>query len=409
MGFGEILIYIVCYFGLLTSIYFLITLYENRKKFNTPKYKLFPFVSVIVPAYNEEKTIAKTIKSLKGLNYPKKKLQIIVIDDGSTDSTYNIAKSFNGIEVYRKKNGGKSTALNLGLKKARGEFVGALDADSFADKESLRRLVGYFNDKNIMAVTPSLQVYKPKSFLQKIQKIEYLISIFLRKIFSFLGSIHVTPGPFTIYRKEFFDRYGGYDENNMTEDIEIALRIQSKGYEIENSHNANVFTVSPYHFKPLLNQRLRWYLGFIENVYNYKFLFSPKFGNLGLIILPTAFISAFLVILMMFYTLFTITKDIIKTILNYYNIRFDFLKIIDFKIDFFYLNMENYALLTLITLFIGIIILIVAKNIAREKQKIHYPYILYMLFYWFLFGFWWFGALFLKMFNKRIYWGQKKL
>jgi len=409
MELGEILIYIVCYFGLLTSIYFLITLYENRKKFDTPKYKLFPFVSVIVPAYNEEKTLAKTIKSLKGLNYPKKKLQIIVIDDGSTDRTYNIAKSFKGIEVYRKKNGGKSTALNLGLKKARGVLVGALDADSFVDKEALRRLLGYFNDKNIMAVTPSLHVYKPKSFLQKIQKIEYLISIFLRKIFSFLGSIHVTPGPFTIYRKEFFDRYGGYDENNLTEDIEVALRIQSKGYEIENSHNATVFTVSPYHFKPLLNQRLRWYLGFIENVYNYKFLFSPKFGNLGLIILPTAFISAFLVILMMFYTFFTITKDIIKTFLNYYNIRFDFLKIIDFKLDIFYLNVENYALLTLITLFIGIIILIVAKNIAGEKQKIYYPYILYMLFYWFLFGFWWFCALCLKMFNKRIYWGQKKL
>jgi cellulose synthase/poly-beta-1,6-N-acetylglucosamine synthase-like glycosyltransferase len=407
MDAGEILIYIVCYFGLLTSIYFLLTLYENRNRIAHPKATKFPKVTVIVPAYNEEKTIAKTIRSLLNLDYPK--LQIIVIDDGSTDSTYRIAKTFRGIEVYKKKNGGKAAALNLGLKKAKGELVGALDADSFVDKNALRNMIGYFEDERIVAVTPSLRVYKPKTILQKIQRVEYLIGIFLRKVFSFIGSIHVTPGPFTIYRKSFFDKHGGYDENNLTEDIEVALRIQSIGGEIENSVESNVYTVSPYHFKPLLNQRLRWYLGFIENVYRYRHVFSPGHGNLGLIVLPAAFISVILVILMMFYSTYMFLDRAFKDLLNYQSIGFDWTRVFELNFDLFFVNLERYTLLTIITLIIGVCILVIARNLAKENERIRYHYLFYTLFYWFLFGFWWLGAIFLKITGKRIYWGKKKV
>jgi cellulose synthase/poly-beta-1,6-N-acetylglucosamine synthase-like glycosyltransferase len=260
-----------------------------------------------------------------------------------------------------------------------------------------------------MAVTPSLRVYKPKSILQRVQMIEYLIGIFLRKIFSFLGSLHVTPGPFTIYRKELFDRYGGYEENNMTEDIEVALRIQSLGYEIENSIDANVYTVSPYHFRPLLKQRLRWYLGFIENVYNYRHLFAPKYGNLGLLVLPAAFISIFLVIIMMFYSLFISADELVRRLINYYNIGFDVTKLFDFKIDLFYINIESYTALTFVTLILGIVLVLLAKRLSDEKEKIRFHYLFYALIYWFLFGFWWLGAFFMKFTGKRVYWGQKRL
>ncbi|MEM2131061.1 MAG: glycosyltransferase, partial [Candidatus Woesearchaeota archaeon] len=383
-------------------------------KKNLNNFKRFPYVSIIVPAFNEEKTIAKTLKSLLNLNYQKEKLQIIVVDDGSTDKTYEIAfevkKKYKAknLEIYKKENGGKGTALNFGLKKAKGYFVGALDADSFVDKNALLNILPYFYNENIMAVTPSLKVYEPKSILQRIQMIEYMIGIFLRKVFSFLGSIHVTPGPFTIYRKEFFDKYGYYDENNITEDIEIALRIQKNNFEIENSINAYVYTVAPYNFKPLLNQRLRWYLGFIENILNYKELFSPKQGNLGLIILPSAFISVFLLIIMFFYTFYKFFETTIKNLINYYNINFDLLKIFKINTDLFYFNLSGYVIISFITLCLSFLILLISVRLSKEKVNIKRNYLLYILFYWMLFSIWWLYAIFAKLFGKNITWGKKK-
>ncbi|MEM3373886.1 MAG: glycosyltransferase [Candidatus Woesearchaeota archaeon] len=416
MDFGIILIYVISYFGLFTGIYFLLTLFENKEniRINGLNYHNLPIVSVIVPAFNEEKSIAKTLKSLLDLKYPKNKLQIIVVDDGSTDNTYNVAMSIKkrynakNLEIYKKENGGKGSALNYGLKKAKGVFVGALDADSFVDKMALLNILPYFKNKKVMAVTPSLKVYQPKSILQRIQMVEYMIGVFLRKIFSFLGSIHVTPGPFTIYRKEFFDKYGFYDENNLTEDIEIALRIQKNGFEIENSIDAEVYTVSPYHFKPLLNQRIRWYLGFIENVYNYRKLFNPEHGNLGLIVLPAAFISVFLLIVMFFYTIYKFLESTVKNLINYYNINFDLLRLFKINTDTFYINFSGYVLISFITLILGLMIFFIAKIMSKENLNIKRNYLLYTLFYWMLFSFWWLSAIFLKISGKGLIWGKKK-
>ena len=183
MEFGIILMYVVAYFGLFTAIFFLLTMFENKKELKNPKPKKLPTVTIVVPAYNEEKTISKTLQSLLNLNYPKNKLEIIAVDDGSTDNTYKAAKQFTsqGVKVYKKKNTGKADSLNFALKKSKGELFAALDADSFANPDCLKKMIGYFNDPKIMAVTPSLKVYKPKNMLQKIQYVEYLIGIFLRK------------------------------------------------------------------------------------------------------------------------------------------------------------------------------------------------------------------------------------
>ncbi len=406
MQFGDILIYTTSYFGLFTAIFFLFTMYENKHKLKVPKIKKIYKVSVIVPAYNEEKTISKTIKSLLNLDYPKDKLEILVIDDGSTDNTYKIAKQFESknVKVYTKKNEGKGATLNFGLERCSGELVGALDADSFVARNALKHIIGYFTDKDVMAVTPSLKVYTPKSILQKIQMIEYLIGVFLRKAFAFLGSVHVTPGPFSIYRKFFFDAYGGYDENNIAEDQEIAFRIQSKKYIIENSETANVYTVSPSSFKSLLRQRVRWYVGFIQNTINYRHLFTKKHGNLGLFILPGSFISVFLVILSLFYFLYKFIENTSKNLINYYQIKFDLLTLIDFKLDSFYLNISTIMLLSVLSLIAGITVVYVAKKISKENTKIKISYIFYLIFYWLLFGFWWFISVAYKLFGKKIEW-----
>ncbi len=409
LDFGTILVYVMSYFGLFTALFFLLTLYENKKWVKTPRVKNFPSVTIAVPAFNEENNIRLTIKSLLKLDYPKDKLDIIVIDDGSIDNTYNIAKEYEkyGVRVFTKRNEGKGETLNFALRHAKGELFGVLDADSWVNRNALKKLVAYFNDPDIMAVTPSLKIGKPKSLLQKIQAIEYLFGIFLRKIFAFLNSIHVTPGPFSIFRKSFFDNNGGYRTDTLTEDIEIALRIQSKGYKIENSVDACVFTRGPANFKPLLKQRLRWYKGFLDNLLNYKSLFSSKHGNLGLFILPGSLISVGLTVTLLIYTIFKLSQNWFKTLTLWYSIGFDIKKMLIPNLDFFYFNLNSITYLSIFMLILGMIMIYIAKAISREKARIKVNYLYYMLIYMPLFGFWWMIAIYYKIVGKKIKWGSK--
>ncbi len=412
MNTGDLIVYIVAYFSLFTSIFFILTLIENKGTIRTKNPEKYPEVTIIVPAFNEESNIEITLNSLINLDYPKDKLKIIVVDDGSTDNTYKIAKNFENenCRVYRKKNGGKASALNYALKRCTSEFVGALDADSYVKRDALRKIISYFElSPKIMAVTPSLKVHKPTNFLQKIQRIEYLIGVFLRKMFAFLGSIHVTPGPFTIYRKSFFEKYGYYDENNLTEDIEVALRIQKHNYYIENSVNAEVFTISPNKFGTLYKQRLRWYIGFFENTWKYRELFSRKYGNLGLFILPASFFSVFLVIISLIYFSYKFIDSAIQNIINFYSIGFDFKTLIDFNFDTYLINTNSLMFLSLLALVLGIMIVYFAKNISKEKLSIKWHYVLYIIAYWILFGFWWIAAIFYKATGRKIKWGNKRL
>jgi len=409
MNAGHILIYIISYFGLFTAIFFLLTLFENLHRLKNPKPKKIPSVTLIVPAYNEEKTIEKTIKSLLALNYPKDKLKIVIVDDGSKDNTYKISKKYEGknLKVCTKENGGKGSALNYAIKRSRTEFIGGLDADSFVTRNALKKIVGYFDNPKVMAVTPSLKVYKPKNFLQKIQMMEYLAGVFLRKIFAFLDSIHVTPGPFTIYRRSFFEKYGYFDEDNITEDIEIALRIQKHNFLIENSADAEVFTVAPAKFTELLKQRVRWYVGFIQNVKKYTSLFGRQHGHLGSFILPVAFISALLVIIVLFYAAFRFVSNAFQNIMNYYLVGFDFKTLMQFKIDLFFLNLNAMTVLAVFCLLFSISMIYFAKKISNEKSKIRYSYVMYLFFYWLLFGFWWVIACSYQIFGKKVTWGGK--
>ena len=412
MNIGDLIVYTVAYFGLFTSIFFILTLIENKISVRHKKPTKYLEVTIIVPAFNEESNIEMTLNSLLNLDYPKDKLTIIIVDDGSTDNTYEIANMFESrnCKIFRKKNEGKASALNFALRRCTTEFVGALDADSYVKKDALKKIIGYFElSPKIMAVTPSLKVHKPKNFLQKIQRIEYLIGVFLRKIFAMLGSIHVTPGPFTIYRKSFFDKYGHYDENNLTEDIEVALRIQKHNYYIENSVDAEVFTISPSKFAPLYRQRLRWYIGFFENTWKYKELFSRKYGNLGLFILPASFFSVFLVIISLIYFGYRLIDNTIQYIINFYSIGFDFKTLLNFNIDFYLINTDSLMFLSLLSILVGIMIAYFAKYVSMEKPSIKSHYVIYAVTYWILFGFWWLAAIFYKATGRRVKWGSKKL
>jgi len=407
-NFETILLCIVCFFGLYSSLFFLFLILDNKERLDDPKPKRFPSVTILVPAYNEERTIAKTLRSLLKLDYPRNKLKIFVVDDGSTDRTYEIAKRFENenkglVKVFTKPNGGKASALNYGIKRTKSELIVSLDADSFVSRDALKRMVGYFDDPTVMAVTPALKVYKPKGFWRRIQAMEYLLGVFLRKAFALLGSIHVTPGPFSAYRRKFFERYGYYDEGNLTEDIEVALRIQAKGYDIENSIKAEVFTVAPNRFLPLLRQRLRWYTGFIVNLFRYRSLFKQR-NNLGFFVLPTSLISVGLVLVTAGFSCYILAKSLAHLFRSIKLLGFlDAIKMLKLNLNPFYFGNE-FVIVTASCFVLGFLIIYSAKLFSRERSKIKYSYLLYVFVYYYLFGFWWFWTLINRLFGRQIKW-----
>lgn len=406
MEIALVIIYIASFFALFSTFVYLLTMYENKGNMSSPRAKKLPKVSIIVPAFNEEGRIRKTADSLLNLNYPKNLLEIILVDDGSTDGTWNDMKAYASktAKIFQKKNGGKASAMNYGLARASGEIIVSLDADSFVDKNALIRMVGYFNDPKVMAVTPSMKIWKPKTMLQKIQCFEYMFGIFLRKAAAFLGCIHVTPGPFSAYRKSFFDKYGGYNEKTITEDIEVALRIQSHNFLIENCPKAYSYTLGPSRFWPLFSQRIRWYTGFIGNVINYKHLFGRKYGVLGLFFLPSAFISVFFTLFLVGYALKVLSRNIFNGVFNLNAINFDFIKLINFNLDLFSLTPGVIAMLTILSILLVASIIYIARAISNDKEKLAAPFLISLFLYAPLFALWWLVSFACTATGKKIKW-----
>ena len=406
----EVFIYVATYVGLFTGVFFFYTFLENKQYLQNPKIKRFYDVSIIIPAYNESMTIARTIKSLLKLDYPKDKLKIIIVDDGSKDNTYEIAKRYlsKNVSVFTKPNSGKARSLNFALEKIDTELVGCLDADSYADKFSLKKMIGYFDNGNVMAVVPSIKISNAKGVLQQIQKIEYLFAVYLKKVFSYLKSVYIAPGPLSIYRKSFLDKYGGWDENTLTEDLELALRIQSKNFLIENSVDANVYTVGPKNFKQLFNQRMRWYLGLMSNLLKYKSLFGKKYGDLGIFVLPSSFVFICFSIFAFFYLLRGFFRSFFDWVHNLSVVNFEFLSFVKMELEYLNFNFiySPFFILTVIAIMFSVVVIYIAKVCSNEKTSMVIPYLLYLFMYWILFAFFWLMAGIYKLLSFDVKWGE---
>src|SRR3989344_768389 len=348
-----ILVYTLSYIGLLATSFYIINLLTYYKTKKKPSPSIKKTVTIIIPAYNEEKSIASTINSAVSLNYSKENLEIIVIDDGSKDKTYEIAREFisdknQKVRVFTKPNGGKGSALNLGIKKAGGEIIVTMDADTIVHPDSLKKMIGYFYDKEIVSVSPSMGIHNPKGILRRVQQIEYYMGVFLRKSFASMNAIHITPGAFSAYRKIFFEKHGGFDEKNITEDLEVALRIQSHGYILENAEEAAVYTIGPGTFRSLMVQRRRWYTGLMKNLWAYRHLFGPKKGALGTIVLPTAISTIFLSVILTVYIVIKALAKIKKELLSLSAINFQFqntFELSSYMIETFFLTIFSSKIL----------------------------------------------------------------
>ena len=401
----HILLFIALYF----EVFLLITYFEimEKEKKNVPDDSLliFPSVSIIVPVWNEETTVLKTIFSLLKLNYPKEKLSIFIVDDGSTDKTWNVLQRFvrnKQVKLLKKENGGKHTALNYALEFVDSELVGCLDADSFVHPEALRRIVAEFENAEIMAVTPSVKIFEPKGVLGLIQKSEYMFGIFLRKVFSYLNALYITPGPFSIFRRSVFRQIGGYRHAHNTQDLEIAMRMQKNGMRIGNVSNAFIYTVAPTTLKSLIKQRLRWVYGFIKNAIDYReMFFKPQYGNLGLAVLPAAGFS--IVSTMYFFGAMVSNwiSSLATTIKEIATVGFSWN---GFNFDLFYINTDIIVFVSAIAVLGTFFIIITSRKMAEEKGKFGLDSILFLLFYTMLAPIWMTRAIYNVIFVKETRW-----
>lgn len=406
----TMLVYIVWFLSTYFIVVFLLALSKNKDKlYESPamdKNKELPKVSIVISAYNEEEDISNSIESLKSIDYPKGMYEVIIVNDGSTDKTSEIVKGCadgNIILVDNKKNKGKAACLNQGISLAKGEFVACMDADTVVPEDILKRIVPYFDDRQTGAVTVSVEVNSPKNFLQKIIALEYRLglSLFLR-IFSYFDCIHVTPGPFSVYRKELLEKIRGFDANNITEDLEIAYRIHKSGYKIANCMKASVKTITPNNFKGLYRQRRRWYSGALMTLWQHKdILFRKKTGLFGYFMpfnyaLITFGLGLFLL------SIYLSLSNAIKNLSFYSLTNYNFFSNISWDFDF--LRVSIFAFFGICGV-IGTVILVtsglnVTQNSPRKKLSLYFGY--FLLF--FMYQFFWLCSFFLVLFRKKVKW-----
>lgn len=372
------LMYPFLFLSMYFQILLLLSFFENRKKIKEEEsinVSYYPKVTVAVPCWNEEKTLAGTLDSLLSLDYPKDKLEIIVVDDGSKDRTFAIAKEYESkyqgrVIALTKVNGGKHTAVNKALHQSTGDLFGCLDADSFVDKEALKTIVAYFeHHKEAMAVTPCIHIKSPKTIMQRVQAVEYLMGVFLRKAFGQLDAIQVTPGPFSIFRREVFDVIGDYKKAHNTEDYEITLRMHKAHFKIMNSHKALVYTIGPATFKGYFFQRLRWARGFLENSLDYRDLFFKKeYGNFGMFTLPMAFLFVFYGVYVAFFVVYTTVKHYIRVIEQFISVGIH-LKVPTF--DLFYVSTTIFSFVAMVMLTMFLFTIYIGSELSDDKQELY--------------------------------------
>lgn len=255
-----------------------------------------PSMSVLIPAWNEEVGIVATIRSVLATGYAP--LEIVVIDDGSTDRTDEVVRAFlaghEGVPIrYRSvPNGGKARALNAALTMARGEIVVTIDADSVMHQDFLDAITRHMDAHGLAAAAGNVMIGNGARPLGLLQKLEYLSGFFFKRAEAMMGAVYIVGGAAAAYRREILDRIGGFDPSIITEDIELSMRFQHHGYRVGYATEAVVYTEGPADLGGLCRQRLRWKHGRLLCFWRYRAMFAsrrPEHSRyLGLFVLPAA-------------------------------------------------------------------------------------------------------------------------
>ncbi len=348
-----VFVFIVAYFFSINTIYLTILLISliainRRKRFGFSfdldqafKFRLLPPVSIILPAYNEEKTIVESVRSLFFVRYPS--YEILVVNDGSKDRTLDVLKEafkliktdyifrrsiqtelirgiyisreFKNIVVIDKENGGKADALNAGINVSRYPYFCAIDADTILGSDALTKLIlPFVNDPERMTAVGGvvkaangadiqsgrlLKEHLTKNILVILQSIEYARSFFMGRMgLSTINCLLIISGAFGLFKKEDVLQIEGYKRRSLGEDMMLVVKLhklkrrERKRYRIAFVHDTVCWTELPSRVRVLKKQRLRWQMGLMESLFeNREVFFNPKYGSLGLFAFPFYFLS----------------------------------------------------------------------------------------------------------------------
>ncbi len=351
ISFGLSILFL--YFSCLILLGFMESSYDQP-----PAPKKWPSLSIVVPAYNRGKSLAKCLEHLKRMEYPFR-VQIIVVNDASTDQTKEFLRNQKGITTINlEKNGGKANAINTGLAKAKGELIAVVDGDSYPNPDCLLRMVPHFiAQKNVGAVTGVVRVNNPHGILQQIQDVEYGIGFGLyNTVLSHLDSLFVTPGPLSIYSREAIEKTGGFDTKCITEDMEITFHLHQLGYRIILEPNAQIYSDVPETIQHLFKQRARWSRGGLYTLYKYRHEFFSEKGPFFGFFVPVKFIldfSAVFFLLLLGRLAWGIISGVGVTFNTLYSISFEALPIIPIYLNSSLLFMLIMLGITSILIFLG--------------------------------------------------------
>ena len=266
----------------------------RSRRYATPEAEkaYLPRVAVLVPAYNEEKVIVRTVRAVLASDYPN--MRVIVIDDGSRDETLEVTRrafvaeeAAGRVIILTKPNFGKAEALDYGLRHLQDEefFVG-IDADTVIAPDAISRLVPHFLNPKVGAVAGNAKVGNRVNLWTRWQALEYITSQnFERRALNTLGAVSVVPGALGGWRTSAVLEAGGYHTDTVAEDADLTMALLQRGYRVEYEDRALAFTEAPVNANGLMRQRFRWSFGILQSVWKHRGAFARK-GVLGWVALP---------------------------------------------------------------------------------------------------------------------------
>lgn len=384
----TILFLCLMFVGIYVTTLFVLLTYQNRDKiFYYPQPNKEFSITVIIPSYNEEKSIESTIKHVANSDYPN--LKIVVVNDGSKDNTKKIVKGlckkYKNLRLIDKLNSGKANSLNYALKKIDTDLFAVVDSDSFPEKKGITKLSGYFSDPEMSAVTSFVKLRnKMDNLLTKVQAIEYILMGWSRKLLDFVDSVYVTNGPLSLYRTKFVKKVGGFDPKSITEDIDITWNLMKHGYKTSMCLDAKVTTVAPNRIKSFYRQRTRWGLGGIQALFKYKneILKRNLFGSF---VIPFVMLSIGVSVFGFIFLLATFGRTLSIKLINYG-------LLVSTKVGFFQKELVNltppvivYMVFFLAIFSLGYFTYILTQTRERFERTYSFSNFFNLLFYTFIY------------------------
>lgn len=269
----------------------------RRRRAGRPKKRFRGSVAILVPAFNEEKVICKTVSGLLATRY-RGRFEIIVIDDGSSDRTAEVVReafaSDPRVKVFRKENGGKATALNFGFGHTRAGVVVAIDGDTVLADDAIGHLVRPFGDPTVGAVAGKVVVGNQINFMTRVQALEYVTSQNLdRNAFEMFNAIGVVPGAIGAWRRKAVLEAGGYSHDTLAEDADLTIALERAGWRVTTQPAACAYTEAPESLRAFLKQRFRWMFGTLQVARKHVDALWKGPAGVSLVTIPNAFIFQF--------------------------------------------------------------------------------------------------------------------